>query len=127
MLLTGNFPRSIDEKQRVAILLVVVRQPKILIADEPTENLDPKHAWDIVAILEKINRHGTTVLLTTHNQEIVNKLKRRVLTIEKGRVVSDKSVSRYRPKQQASGRQAAGRVVPRATRNKAASPKRIIK
>ena len=69
------------ERQRVAIARAVVRQPKILIADEPTGNLDPKHAWDVIKVLEKINRFGTTVLLTTHNQDIVNKLKRRVVTI----------------------------------------------
>ncbi|QQS19325.1 cell division ATP-binding protein FtsE [Candidatus Saccharibacteria bacterium] len=79
------------ERQRVAIARAIVRQPKILIADEPTGNLDPKHAWDVITILEKINRYGTTVLLTTHNQEIVNKLKRRVITIKNGQVVSDRA------------------------------------
>ena len=80
------------ERQRVAIARAIVRQPRILIADEPTGNLDPKHAWDVIKVLEKINRYGTTVLLTTHNQEIVNKLKRRVVTISNGRIVSDKNV-----------------------------------
>ncbi len=84
------------ERQRVAIARAIVRQPKILIADEPTGNLDPKHAWDIIKILEKINRYGTTVLLTTHNIEIVNKLKRRVITIEDGRVVSDRANAEYK-------------------------------
>lgn len=83
------------EQQRVAIARAVVRQPKILIADEPTGNLDPKHAWDVIKVLEKINRYGTTVLLTTHNQEIVNKLKRRVVTIKDGRVVSDRANAEY--------------------------------
>ncbi len=83
------------ERQRVAIARAIVRQPKILIADEPTGNLDPKHAWDIMRILEKINRFGTTVLLTTHNQEIVNKLKRRVVTIDDGRLTSDKKHGDY--------------------------------
>ena len=71
-----NYPSELSggERQRVAIARAVVRQPKILIADEPTGNLDPKHAWDVIRVLEKINRYGTTVLLTTHNQEIVNKL-----------------------------------------------------
>lgn len=86
------------ERQRVAIARAIVRQPKILIADEPTGNLDPKHAWDIIKILEKINRYGTTVLLTTHNIEIVNKLKRRVITIEDGRVASDRANAEYRQK-----------------------------
>ncbi len=80
------------ERQRVAIARAIVRQPRILIADEPTGNLDPKHAWDVIRVLEKINRYGTTVLLTTHNQEIVNKLKRRVVTISNGRIVSDKNI-----------------------------------
>ena len=83
------------ERQRVAIARAVVRQPKILIADEPTGNLDPKHAWDVIKVLEKINRYGTTVLLTTHNQEIVNKLKRRVVTIEHGKIASDRANATY--------------------------------
>lgn len=84
------------ERQRVAIARAIVRQPKILIADEPTGNLDPKKAWDIIKILEKINRYGTTVLLTTHNKEIVNKLKRRVVTLKNGQVVGDHAHSEYR-------------------------------
>lgn len=84
------------ERQRVAIARAIVRQPKILIADEPTGNLDPKHAWDVVKVLEKINRYGTTVLLTTHNQEIVNKLKRRVITIKDGKIISDKANGDYK-------------------------------
>ena len=83
------------ERQRVAIARAIVRQPKILIADEPTGNLDPKHAWDVINVLEKINKYGTTVLLTTHNQDIVNKLKRRVVTIDHGRVASDKAHASY--------------------------------
>jgi len=92
-----SYPRELSggERQRVAIARAVVRQPKILMADEPTGNLDPKHAWDVIKVLEKINRYGTTVLLTTHNQEIVNALKRRVVTIKDGRIVSDKAVGRY--------------------------------
>lgn len=83
------------ERQRVAIARAIVRQPKILIADEPTGNLDPKHAWDVIKVLEKINRYGTTVLLTTHNQEIVNKLKRRVVTIKHGKIASDRANANY--------------------------------
>lgn len=94
----GFYPTELSggERQRVAIARAVVRQPKILIADEPTGNLDPKHAWDVIRVLEKINRHGTTVLLTTHNQEIVDKLKRRVVTIRDGHVVSDKAMGAYK-------------------------------
>jgi cell division transport system ATP-binding protein len=84
------------ERQRVAIARAIVRQPKILIADEPTGNLDPKHAWDVIRVLEKINHYGTTVLLTTHNQDIVNKLKRRVVTIDGGKVVSDRASAGYK-------------------------------
>lgn len=83
------------ERQRVAIARAIVRQPKILIADEPTGNLDPKHAWDVIRVLEKINKYGTTVLLTTHNQEIVNKLKRRVITIANGKIASDHANGEY--------------------------------
>lgn len=84
------------ERQRVAIARAIVRQPRILIADEPTGNLDPKHAWDVIRVLEKINRYGTTVLLTTHNQEIVNKLKRRVVTIADGHIASDRASGEYK-------------------------------
>ena len=84
------------ERQRVAIARAIVRQPKILIADEPTGNLDPKHAWDVIRVLEKINRYGTTVLLTTHNQDIVNKLKRRVITIDGGKIVGDHAGGSYK-------------------------------
>lgn len=83
------------ERQRVAIARAIVRQPKILIADEPTGNLDPKHAWDVIRVLEKINKYGTTVLLTTHNQDIVNKLKRRVIVISDGKVVGDHANGGY--------------------------------
>lgn len=84
------------ERQRVAIARAIVRQPRILIADEPTGNLDPKHAWDVIRVLEKINRYGTTVILTTHNQDIVNKLKRRVITMADGKVVSDRAGGEYK-------------------------------
>jgi cell division transport system ATP-binding protein len=83
------------ERQRVAIARAIVRQPKILIADEPTGNLDPKHAWDVINVLEKVNRYGTTVLLTTHNQDVVNKLKRRVITLAHGKIASDLAASTY--------------------------------
>ena len=94
----NSYPTELSggERQRVAIARAVVRQPKILLADEPTGNLDPKHAWDVVGLLEKINRFGTTVLLTTHNQDIVNNLKRRVVTIKDGQITSDKAVGRYK-------------------------------
>jgi cell division transport system ATP-binding protein len=92
-----NMPQELSggERQRVAIARALVRQPKILIADEPTGNLDPKNAWEIIELLLKINRFGTTVLLTTHNKEIVNALKRRVITINRGRIVKDEEQGRY--------------------------------
>jgi cell division transport system ATP-binding protein len=94
----NRMPRELSggERQRVAIARAIVRQPRILIADEPTGNLDPKHAWDVIRVLEKINRYGTTVLLTTHNQDIVNRLKRRVVTIHGGKVASDRANSGYK-------------------------------
>ena len=94
----NRMPRELSggERQRVAIARAVVRQPRILIADEPTGNLDPKHAWDVIKVLEKINRYGTTVLLTTHNQEIVNKLKRRVVTLQGGKLTSDRANASYK-------------------------------
>lgn len=93
-----RFPHELSggERQRVAIARAIVRQPKILIADEPTGNLDPKHAWDVVRVLQKINRYGTTVLLTTHNKEIVNRLKRRVIRIQDGKLVKDESRGKYK-------------------------------
>jgi cell division transport system ATP-binding protein len=98
--LTGkeqNYPNELSggERQRAAIARAIARQPKILIADEPTGNLDPKHAWDVIKVLEKINKYGTTVLLTTHNQDIVNKLKRRVITVKDGKIVSDRAHGEY--------------------------------
>lgn len=93
-----NYPKELSggERQRVAIARAIARQPKILIADEPTGNLDPKHAWDVISVLEKVNKYGTTVLLTTHNQEIVNNLKRRVITIKDGKVAADKVGGSYK-------------------------------
>ena len=93
-----HFPHQLSggERQRVAIARAVVRQPKILLADEPTGNLDPTHRWDIVRLLEKINKYGTTVILTTHNVEIVNKLKRRVITIDHGKITSDQARGSYK-------------------------------
>jgi len=93
-----SYPSELSggERQRVAIARAVVRQPKILIADEPTGNLDPKNSWDIINLLEKINKYGTTVLLVTHSEEIVDKLKKRVIKIDNGQVVSDKATGSYR-------------------------------
>lgn len=91
------YPNNISggERQRVAIARALVHQPQILIADEPTGNLDPKNAWEIIDLLLKINTFGTTVILTTHNKEIVDRLKKRVITIKDGKVIKDEKVGRY--------------------------------
>ncbi|MCL5093849.1 MAG: cell division ATP-binding protein FtsE [Patescibacteria group bacterium] len=92
-----NFPAELSggEQQRVAIARAMINQPKILIADEPTGNLDPKNAWAIVELLLKINESGRTVILTTHNKDIVDKIKKRVVVIKKGRVDQDRKESGY--------------------------------
>ena len=94
---TNCFPRELSggERQRVAIARAIVHQPRILIADEPTGNLDPKNSWEIVEILQKINQMGTTVIMTTHNSHIVNKLKKRVIKLADGKMVTDEAMGRY--------------------------------
>ncbi len=77
------------ERQRVSIARALVHSPKILIADEPTGNLDPVNAWEIIELLDRINKRGTIVLLATHNKAIVDRLKRRVILIKDGKLVSD--------------------------------------
>jgi cell division transport system ATP-binding protein len=84
------------EQQRVAIARSLVHRPKIMIADEPTGNLDSLNTVEIIEILKKINEFGTTVLLATHNREIVNDLRRRVITLRAGEIVSDEREGKYR-------------------------------
>lgn len=84
------------ERQRVSIARALAYKPQILLADEPTGNLDALHSWDIVQLLIKINKLGTTVLLATHNDDIVNALKKRVVTLTKGKVVSDQEAGTYK-------------------------------
>lgn len=84
------------EKQRVAIARALAYKPQILLADEPTGNLDALHSWDIVQLLIKINKLGTTVLLATHNDDIVNALKKRVVTLSKGKIVADQQGGTYK-------------------------------
>ena len=86
-----SLPRQLSggEQQRVAIARALINEPKILLADEPTGNLDNKNAWDIMRLLEEINSRGTTVIVVTHNMEIVKAMNKRVITIQKGVVVSD--------------------------------------
>lgn len=83
------------EQQRVVIARALVHRPKIFIADEPTGNLDAWNTQEIMDILKKINSFGTTVLLVTHNREVVNRLRRRVITLEQGRIVADQEKGKY--------------------------------
>lgn len=92
-----SFPHELSggEQQRTAIARAIVNQPDVLIADEPTGNLDPINTHDVVEILKKINDLGTTVLLTTHNKSVVDSIGRRVVTMDQGRVVRDDKQGRY--------------------------------
>jgi cell division transport system ATP-binding protein len=92
-----NFPRELSggEQQRVAIARAIVNQPDVLLADEPTGNLDPINTHDVVEILKKINDLGTTVLLTTHNKSVVDSVGRRVVTMDQGRVIRDDKHGKY--------------------------------
>ncbi len=83
------------EQQRVALARALVNQPTVLLADEPTGNLDPKNSWEIMKLLEQINENGTTVLVVTHNREIVNAMQKRVVTLKKGVIVSDEEKGGY--------------------------------
>lgn len=92
-----HFPSQLSggEKQRVAIARALAHRPKILVADEPTGNLDPLHTWEIIRLLIKINELGTIVILSTHDREIINGLSKRVVTLEKGRVIKDDEKGQY--------------------------------
>ena len=83
------------EQQRVALARALINNPSILLADEPTGNLDPKNSWEIMRLLEEINESGTTVVVVTHNREIVNAMKKRVVTMKKGVIVSDEEGGEY--------------------------------
>lgn len=83
------------EQQRVSIARAIVNQPKIVIADEPTGNLDPETSWGIMRTFEEINSRGTTIIMATHSQEIVNTIKKRVIAIEGGRIVRDQDRGEY--------------------------------
>ncbi|MBU9712786.1 cell division ATP-binding protein FtsE [Evansella tamaricis] len=91
------FPHEISggEQQRVAIARAIVNNPSVLIADEPTGNLDPETSWEIMHILEEINERGTTIVMATHNKEIVNTLRKRVIAIEDGRIARDEVKGDY--------------------------------
>ena len=90
-------PRQLSggEQQRVALARALINKPAILLADEPTGNLDPKNSWEIMHLLEEINENGTTVIVVTHSKEIVNEMKKRVITMRKGVVISDEVEGGY--------------------------------
>jgi len=93
----NSFPHQLSggEKQRLAIARAIVNEPALLIADEPTGNLDPVSTFEIIDILKKINKLGTTVVLTTHNTGVIDALKKRVVTLEKGKIVRDDEHGSY--------------------------------
>jgi len=90
-------PRQLSggEQQRVALARALVNRPTILLADEPTGNLDPKNSWEIMKLMEQINENGTTVIVVTHNREIVNAMQKRVVTMKRGIIVSDEERGMY--------------------------------
>jgi len=92
-----RYPNEVSggEQQRAAIARALIHQPKILLADEPTGNLDAINANEIIDLLLRINKFGTTVILVTHNKEIVNRLNRRVVTMEQGQIISDQAHGKY--------------------------------
>lgn len=92
-----RFPNELSggEQQRVAVARAIVNYPEVLIADEPTGNLDPENSWEIMKLLDKINTQGTTVVMATHNSTIVNTIRHRVLAIENGRIIRDQHEGEY--------------------------------
>ena len=93
----NNFPHQMSggEKQRLAIARALIHRPKIILADEPTGNLDLVHSYDVLELLKKINSLGTTVIMVTHNRDIVNSLGKRVISMEKGKIVRDQEQGKY--------------------------------
>ncbi len=92
-----NFPNELSggEKQRIAIARAIINQPDVIIADEPTGNLDPINTREIIEILNRINQIGTTVLLTTHNKDVIGSLRKRAITMDKGKIIRDDKSGRY--------------------------------
>ncbi|MEK7061812.1 MAG: cell division ATP-binding protein FtsE [Patescibacteria group bacterium] len=93
----NNFPNELSggEQQRLAIARALVNHPDVIVADEPTGNLDPYNTYEVISLLEKINKAGKTVILSTHDREIINKLGKRVITIENGKVIRDEKRGRF--------------------------------
>lgn len=94
---TGNFPHQLSggEIQRAAIARALANDPQVLIADEPTGNLDPENAWGIIQLLNKVNNGGTTVIMATHDAEVVNNLSKRVIELKNGKIIRDEGTSDY--------------------------------
>jgi len=92
-----NFPAQLSggEKQRVAIARALIHRPEVILADEPTGNLDPYHTLDIIRLLLKINEFGTTVILATHNKDVINSLGKRVITLQDGKIIRDEERGRF--------------------------------
>jgi len=92
-----NFPKELSggEKQRVAIARALIHRPDVILADEPTGNLDPYHTLDIIRLLVKIYELGTTVILSTHDKEVINNLGKRVVSLDQGKVVRDEERGRF--------------------------------
>jgi len=92
-----NFPHQLSggEKQRVAIARALVNRPDVILADEPTGNLDPINTWEVIKLLQKINGLGTTVILASHDKEVINSIDKRVIVLEGGEIISDKERGRY--------------------------------
>jgi cell division transport system ATP-binding protein len=93
----SNFPKELSggEKQRATIARALIHKPEVILADEPTGNLDPYHTRDIIKLLDKINQMGTVVILATHNKNMINKLGKRVITLEEGKIVRDEERGRF--------------------------------
>ncbi len=94
---THNFPHELSggEKQRVAIARAMINRPAVIVADEPTGNLDPMNTWEIIKLLLKINELGTTIILATHSKDIINALGKRVISMENGKIIRDEKNGRY--------------------------------
>jgi cell division transport system ATP-binding protein len=93
----NNFPDQLSggEQQRLAIARALVNNPEVIIADEPTGNLDPYNSYEVISLLQKINKSGKTVILATHDREIINKLGKRVITLEQGKIIRDEAEGRF--------------------------------